>query len=449
MTEIYIVLKKNNGTLMILSLARRLRNLAQRADRKTLHKILTSVESRRAIVLYIAQIAGILFAFITQKINTNALSKEQFGAVAWIMQYLIVLHPMFEFGLFVSGSKMLSLVKDREEIRRIYGILIIIMITMCALITVFTFILYIAFPQIFPDSLVYQAMIYGSLFAWVYVVQFFLQVVVQGSSDIHHLSLYTFLSRFLTMASLGLWAWFMTLDHVSSLVLSSLAMALTGVIVIKRINPIFDNWKHLIPDLKRMNKEYGQHIYIGRLVTAPTMQLAPLLVPYFGGVAGSALYAVGSNLVTPMVQATQSISTSLFKNFAQQKKLKDRLIVINFLVLMSIGGGIYLFAPFLIELSANKSYFEALPYMIPLILGGFFQGMWQPFHLFSLARGDGRWIKNQQIVASLFDLVSTLILLPMFGIAGAYWQFFASRCVRFFLTLHNYYRTVKHIESVS
>ena len=226
-------------------------------------------------------------------------------------------------------------------------------------------------------------------------------------------------------------------------------MALTGVIVIKRINPIFDNWKHLIPDLKHINKEYGQHIYIGRLVTAPTMQLAPLLVPYFGGVAGSALYAVGSNLVTPMVQATQSISTSLFKNFAQQKKLKDRLIVINFLVLMSIGGSIYLFAPFLIELSANKSYFEALPYMIPLILGGFFQGMWQPFHLFSLARGDGRWIKNQQIVASLFDLVSTLILLPMFGIAGAYCQFFASRCVRFFLTLHNYYRTVKHIESKS
>lgn len=434
---------------MIISLARRLQALIQSADAKTLRKMLTSVESRRAIVLYVAQIAGILFAFITQKINTNALSKEQFGAVAWIMQYLIVLHPMFEFGYFVSGSKMLSLVKDREEIRRIYGTLIIIMAVMCVSISLFSFILYMALPQIFPDSLVYQAMIYGSLFAWVYIVQFFLQVVVQGSSDIHHLSLYTFLSRFLTMASLGLWAWLMTLDHISSLVLSSLSMALTGIIVMKRINPIFDSWRQFIPDLKRVNQEYGQHIYIGRLVTAPTMQLAPLLVPYFGGVAGSALYAVGSNLVTPMVQATQSISTSLFKNFAHQRKLKDRLIVINFLVLISIGLGIYLFAPFLIELSANKSYFEALPYMIPLILGGFFQGMWQPFHLFSLARGDGRWIKNQQIVASLFDLISTLVLLPMFGIAGVFWQFFASRCVRFFLTLHNYYRTVKHVELLS
>lgn len=434
---------------MILSLARRLQALIQRADAKTLRKMLTSVESRRAIVLYVAQIAGILFAFITQKINTNALSKEQFGAVAWIMQYLLFIHPLFEFGYFISGSKMLSLSKNREEIRRIYGVLIIIMASMCVLISAFTFILYVAVPQIFPDSLVYQAMIYGSLFAWVYVVQYFLQTVVQGSSDIHHLSLYTFLSRFLTMASLGLWAWLMTLDHISSLVLSSLSMALTGIIVMKRINPIFDSWRQFIPDLKRVNQEYGQHIYIGRLVTAPTMQLAPLLVPYFGGVAGSALYAVGSNLVTPMVQATQSISTSLFKNFAHQRKLKDRLIVINFLVLISIGLGIYLFAPFLIELSANKSYFEALPYMIPLILGGFFQGMWQPFHLFSLARGDGRWIKNQQIVASLFDLISTLVLLPMFGIAGVFWQFFASRCVRFFLTLHNYYRTVKHVELLS
>ena len=150
-----------------------------------------------------------------------------------------------------------------------------------------------------------------------------------------------------------------------------------------------------------------------------------------------------------MVQATQSISMTMFKNFSQQKKLKDRLILINVMVLMIIGGSIYVFAPFLITLSANETYQQAVPYMLPLVLGGFFQGLWQPFHQFALARGKGEWMKHQLIMGSVTDLALALVLVPLYGLEGACWQFCLGRIIRFFLTLHNYYRTVKHIESVS
>lgn len=423
----------------------RLKKLIRKANKETVKSVITSQESRRAIILYLSQTLGIGFSFVSQKINTNLLTKEEFGAVAWCVQLLVVLHPLVDLGYFSTGARVLSESNDRAAVRKIYGLLVILTAILSIILSLCLFIYTNVFSGSYPDGLVYDGMIVTSVFAWVYVVQFFIQSVLQGSGDTHLLSFYTFTSRLLTALFLGGCYLYGSLDVKVSLFLSSAAMAICGVFVLIRLKPSFTNAKQLFMYLKNRNREYGWHVFIGKLVTAPTMQLAPLLVPYFGGVAGSAVYAVGSNLVTPMVQATQSISTSLFKNFSQQKKLKDRLILINFVVLVFIGLSIYLFAPFLIELSANKNFLDALPFMIPLILGGFFQGMWQPFHLFSLARGEGKWIKQQQIVASLIDLVSTLILIPYYGVVGAYWQFFLSRCVRFILTLHNYYRTVKHL----
>jgi len=431
----------------VIHLLKRLLAPIKRADKSTAKSILKSSESRKALILYLSQILGIGFAFLTQKINTNALTKEEFGAIAWCTQLLIVLHPLVDFGFFSTGARVLAETKEKQTEKQIYGLLIIILSFLSFLFTVALVSFTYVFPYVFPDKLVYYGMTVSSFFAWAYVIQFFIQSVLQGSGDTPFLSLYTLLTRFFTLFLLFIFYLQGSLSVTLSLLLSSVAMSVCGIYILWKLKAKFSDWRKLLPEIKKRNIEYGWHIFVGKLVTAPTMQLAPLLVPYFGGVAGSALYAVGSNLVTPMVQATQSISTSLFKNFAQQRKLKDRLILINFLVLVFIGVLIYTFSPFLIELSANKNYFAALPYMIPLILGGFFQGMWQPFHLFSLARGNGKWIKQQQIVASIIDLISTLILIPYYGVAGAYWQFFLSRCIRFFLTLHNYYRTVKYIDS--
>lgn len=421
----------------------------RRADAKTAKHLLTSPETRRAMVLFASQILGILFAFLTQKLNTNYLSKEEFGAVTWCTQLFIMLHPLFEFGYFLSGTRALTRAHEKEKVRQWYGVLILVMGVMGLLMSVSLLAVTVLFPSLFNDELTRNAMLVASSLAWAYVLQFFLQSVVQGAGDVNHLSMFTVMSRFLTMASLGLWIYLGRLSVEASLLLSMGAMACSGVFVLWRLSPRFTQWRDLLPELRSENKEYGWHIYIGKLVSVPTFQLAPIMIPYFSTLTSSAIYGVGSNLVTPMVQATQSISMTMFKNFSQQKKLKDRLILINVMVLMIIGGSIYVFAPFLITLSANETYQQAVPYMLPLVLGGFFQGLWQPFHQFALARGKGEWMKHQLIMGSVTDLALALVLVPLYGLEGACWQFCLGRVIRFFLTLHNYYRTVKHIESVS
>lgn len=410
-----------------------------------LKNLISTKESKGALLLYGAQIASIVLAFSSQKINTNFLTKDEFGAVTWCTQILVLLHPLFEFGFFLSGTKLLSRLENKEDVRKMYGILIVVMLVIATafsiLLTVFT----VLFPFLLKDTLVYYGMLVSSSFAWTYIVQFFLQSVLQGAGDVHYLSIYTLTSRLLSVTFLACWIYFFKLSVQTSLLFNLAAMGICGVLILIRLRPIFEKNKDLYRLLKNENKEYGWQIYIGKLVSVPTFQLAPVMIPYFSTISSSAIYGVASNLVVPMVQATQAISQSLFKNFSQQKKLKDRLLIVNFVTLVVVGSIVYFGAPFLVTLSANKTYQQAIPYMFPLVIGGFFQGFWQPFHQFSLARGKGEWMKHQLIMGAFVDLISSVILVPLWGLEGACWQFCISRFLRFFFALHNYQKTIKYV----
>ncbi len=432
----------------MLQVLQRLTSLLKNLNFTKLSNLISSRESRRAIILYSSQILSIVLAFLSQKINTNFLTKDEFGAVTWCTHVLILLHPLFEFGFFLSGAKLLSGITERYEVRRMYGLLIVVMSIIAMMFSVFLSALTFFFPELLSNELVYKGMLISSTFAWAYVLQFFLQTVLQGSGDVYYLSVYTIASRLMTVVLLSVWICLLKLNVQVSLLLNLGAMGFTGLFILVRLKPILTNPFDLYPILKQENKEYGWQIYIGKLVSVPAFQLAPVMIPYFSSISASAIYGVASNLVVPMVQATQSISQSMFKNFSQQRKLKDRLVIVNLLTLLIIGSVVYIGAPFLINLSSNETFQQALPYMFPLVVGGFFQGLWQPFHQFSLARGKGEWMKQQLIWGAFIDFFSSIILVPIWGLEGACWQFCISRFLRFFLSLHNYSKTVKYVAAM-
>jgi O-antigen/teichoic acid export membrane protein len=170
-------------------------------------------------------------------------------------------------------------------------------------------------------------------------------------------------------------------------------------------------------------------------------------MPYIGGTSASALYSVGGNLTTPMVQASQSISSTLYKNFGAQRKLKLRLILINSGVLLTIGLAIYLFAPQLIHLSANAKYEAALPFILPLIIAGFFQGFYQPLSLFVAAHGKGKWTRQILIAGTIIDITSCIVMIMEFGVLGAVWQGVVSKISWALLYYFNYKRTIRFLAS--
>ncbi len=411
-----------------------------------LRKLLGTQESKKAIVLYLAQLLGIVFSFATQKLNTNYLSgPQEYGVVTAALAIFTFIYMFFEFGIFTSGARLLTQCKTEHDTRKMYGTLLVFVFFISVFFSVMMSICSAFMPFIYSSEQLRQVMTLAGLLAWVYPLQFFIQETASGSGKIYELSLFTVMSKFLYTASLGLAVMLGNVNSMLSLLLNLGAMGLSGLWVLYLHKPIFEGWKENIPALKKEIREYGWHIYVARAISSPAFNLSSVLIPYFNPMASSAYFAVGSSLYAPMSMASQSISSTLYKNFSKQNKLKKRLIVINASVLIIMGIAIYYGAPTLIHLVANERYIMVIPLMLPLVLAGFFQGLYQPFNYFVLSQGKGVWTRQISIAGTIFDIVSTITLVSMYGLLGACWQAVASRVFWAGMMYYNYGRTVRSL----
>lgn len=406
-------------------------------------KLIRTPESKKAIVLYISQLLGIIFSFATQKLNTNHLSgPQEYGIVTASLAIFTFMYMFFEFGVFASGARLLARCKNEQETREMYGTLFVFVFFIAMLFSILMTIGSAFLPFIYSSEQIRQVMILASLLAWVYPLQFFFQETAQGSGKIYQLSMYTVLSKFLYTASLGIAILFSTVNATLSLLLNLGAMGVSGLMAVYVLRPSFARWKANIPELKTEIRQYGWHVYVGRALASPAFNLTSVLIPYLNSMASSAYFTVGGSLSAPMVMASQSISSSLFKNFSTQKKLKNRLILINIAILALLGSGIYFGAPILIHLVASQRYIDVLSLMFPLVLAGFFQGFYQPFNLFITAHGKGIWTKQISIICTVFDVISSVLMVSYYGLIGACWQSVASRVFWSMMIYYNYHRTV-------
>ncbi|MFN8361933.1 MAG: oligosaccharide flippase family protein [Candidatus Kapaibacterium sp.] len=411
-----------------------------------LRKLLSTPESKKAIVLYFAQLLGIVFSFATQKLNTNYLSgPQEYGVVTAALAIFTFIYMFFEFGIFTSGARLLTQCKTEQETRKMYGTLLVFVFFISVFFSIMMSICSAFVPFIYSSEHLRQVMTLAGLLAWVYPLQFFIQETASGSGKIYELSIYTVLSKFFYTASLGLAILLGNVNSMLSLLLNLGAMGLSGLWVLYLHKPIFAGWKGNIPAIKTEVREYGWHIYIARAISSPAFNLASVLIPYFNPMASSAYFSVGSSLYAPMSMASQSISSTLYKNFSKQNKLKKRLIVINAGILVLMGITIYFGAPVLIHLVANERYIPVLPLMLPLVLAGFFQGLYQPFNYFVLSQGKGVWTRQISIAGTIFDIVSTVTLVSLYGLLGACWQAVASRVFWAAMMYYNYRRTVRSL----
>lgn len=417
---------------------------------RNIRKNLTTPESKKALTLYGSQVFGLLFSFIAQKLNTKFLATpEDYGVVTACLAIFTFIYTFFEFGVFSSGSRMLARAKSEDEARQIWGILCIVAFAISLSFSLLLGASGVLFDSLFPIPSIRKAMIAASLLAWVFPLQYFFQEAIPGSQKMYHLSIYNILAKLLYAAGLLIVINILNLGATLSLLLNLGSMAISGITVVVLLKPEFRNWRSRMPELVTEIKEYGIHVYIGRMFSLPAFNLAGMLVPYLGGSAASAYFSVGGNIASPMTQASQAIATTLYKNFSTQKHLKNRLLLINSGVLLVIGSAIYFGAPTLIHLAASEKYYAAIPLMFPLVLAGFFQGFYQPFNIFVAAHGRGKWARQVSIAGAIFDVSSCLILIPLFGLIGACWQSVASRAFWLLLCLYNYRRTVKLLAEFS
>ncbi|KYC47430.1 MAG: Polysaccharide biosynthesis protein [Candidatus Methanofastidiosum methylothiophilum] len=199
--------------------------------------------------------------------------------------------------------------------------------------------------------------------------------------------------------------------YLGSVAFSSIAILLT-------FKPRFTNLKQNIIKVLGLTRSYGLHVYIGNALDQSTFKVDEMFITYFVGTLYLGYYAVAFMLVSPIVELSVAIANVRYKHFARNEEISKKLLRFNYIWMGISVVGIILFRGVLVDIFFGGEFEYSKLLMIPLAIGIFFQGLYQPYVTYYLSRGRGKYVRNRSIYSTIVDFSTNAILTPVYGAMG-------------------------------
>ena len=388
---------------------------------KTITDFTTLAKSKPAKqtgMLYGSQIIVLFLGIFTGVINTRFLGPIDYGTLAFIIAIISFISLFFEFGFFSAGARLLALADTEKEERSFIGGLLVITIGIALAFSLSIFIF-----SFFVDS-IFKTDIGGilriiSILVSIYPFQYMLHQVCQGANRIGKMSAYNLMPTTWYLIGVLIIITFFKLTIFLALLLSLSGVIFATVLVISSLKPNFYELRGNIALIWKDTKEYGFHVYLGRVVDVSTYQLDKIFISYFVNTTWVGFYSLAMVLTSPMAMLSRSLSVSLFKGFAQAGRIPKKVIYFNFLWLLSCVMGLTFLGKYIIIFLFSEKFISSVPLIFPLALAGFFQGMYQPYNMFLGAHGKGKWMRNGAFMMAGGNFITNILFIPRWGAYGA------------------------------
>ncbi|MBU2586326.1 MAG: oligosaccharide flippase family protein [Bacteroidetes bacterium] len=398
--------------------------------------------AKQTIALYISQIGAILFGVLFTVINTRYLSQSEFGTLNFYIQVITFLALIFEFGYFTAGSRLIAIQKDYQEERKIIGALIVI-----GLMIVSGFALTLFFASFFIDGLfdsnIQFFLLIGLVPSAAFPFQYLMQLVFQGSNEVIKLSFYNVLPRLFYFAMIGVAVLTNTFNLTFTAFAYVLSMFVITVLILFMSRPAFKEFKKYFALIKKETKEYGFQVYTGRVAGMMGYQSNILLIQYFVKEIHVANYALVNFFTSPISMFSRSLCTSLFKGFANQNVIPQRVFRVNYIWLLGASIIYLLIGGIALEFLFSNKYTNAVPIILPMVAANFFMGAFQPYNFFLSAKGKGKYLRNTAIVLTVSTLFFNLMLIPSYGALGAAYATLISLFLDYLVHVYYYRKSLK------
>ena len=381
-------------------------------------KLSKTKPAKQTLILYGSQILAMALGFITAPIVTRALGPEKYGIFAFVLAVISFISLFFEFGFFSAGARLLAVSKDKKKDQELIGALILITVgislSFFLLIFIFSFFIDPIFHTTAGDIL--RAI---SILAAIIPFQYMLQQICQGANEIGKMAVANIVPKLWYLAWLLIVISFFKLDILIALALNLTGIIVAVVLIIWTLKPKFAYLKENLSLIWKETKEYGFHIYCGRVVDVSTYQLDKIFISYFVNTLWVGFYNLAMVITSPMALLSRALSTSLFKGFANRDRIPRKVILFNFLWLTGCVIGLTLLGKFIVIFLFSDKYLSAASLIFPLALAGFFQGMYQPYNMFLAAHRKGKWMRNMAWMMAAGNFLCNIVLIPIWGAMGA------------------------------
>jgi len=399
-------------------------------------KDLMGKTGRQTSTLFLSQIAALFLGVFTGIINTRVLGPEGYGILAFFFTITSFTVLFFRFGFFSASGLLIAQAKDERKERELAGASVIV-----AFLIGISYSFFILFLSFFVDD------IFNTNVGWILRYSSFLLIALPfgmlvpqvgiGMNKIERLSLFSVIPTAVYLLGALMLLKIIQIEPFHFILLSIFSTIVSVLVVMHSFHPLFNNIRENLKEIWKKNKEYGFHLYLGQIADQSTYQLDRIFITYFVNTTQLGFYSLAMTITAPMVGLSQALSMSLFKGFVDMKRIPKKVIYYNFLWLAACVAGLVIFGKFIVVLLFTENFLPTVPLILPLALASFFQGMYQPYGMFTESKGKGEWIRTIAITSAIINVIGNIILVPLFGAMGAAIATFLGRFTHF--SMYSYY----------
>jgi O-antigen/teichoic acid export membrane protein len=420
-----------------------------------LRSLIREEAGRQTAVLYGAQLLSMALNFVFGVVVVGrAMSQEDYGVYSFCIYSVVVfLGFLFEFGVFSAGARLLAIAETPEEERRTRGTLVV---TGTAIGLAFGLVIAAAGPfvELFlrrsgdPGASVAAPLLAAAPLALAIPLQQLAELACQGTNRIGMLAV---LRLALPVSSLSiiaaLYYAFGPISPSVGVVAYLGGFLVSSATVLALLGPSFDVGREEFARLGREVREFGLHLYAGRVINMMSFRLDQILVPYFAGARRWGAYKIAQQVSEPISNLARSLATTRFKTFANAARVDAPIVRWNAALLFLAATGLATVGPYAFAFLFPHKYHNALALFLPFALVAFFAGLLQPYNMFLTAHGAGRSLRNISVAVGAANLVGLFVFTRRYGLAGAAWFAAASMAFNFALHVYYYQRLLKTTES--
>lgn len=404
--------------------------------------VLGSRLARQTSVLFSSQILLLGMAVLTGVINSRYLGPAGYGIYSFVSAVIAFLAIFFGFGLTSAGARIIALASNKKEECEIAGSLIIAGLFIALVFSATVFMSSFFIDRLFRTN-INRILMLISLISGVLPFQLVIDQLYRGCNRINELAFFDLFPRVWYLASVLIVILFSSLTPLTALFLSLGGILIACLIAVKRLHPVFRNTKENLQLLLKETKEYGFHVYLGRIADTSTYKLDNMFIASFVNTTYVGFYTLATTLVSPMSKLSSSMSISLFKDFTKAERIHNIVIMFNLAWLLFCIVFLGLLGKLIVVTLFSEKFLPMVPLILPLAIAGFFQAMYTPFNMFLAAHRKGKELRFIAFTEAIFNLIGNFILIYYYGAMGAAVASAIAKGIELALNLHFYIRAIK------
>ncbi|ABK61510.1 oligosaccharide flippase family protein [Clostridium novyi] len=221
----------------------------------------------------------------------------------------------------------------------------------------------------------------------------------------------------------------------------------TNIIYFYYLKPNFKEIKSYMTLLIDKVKEYGFHVYLGRVSSMGVYDLDKIMIKVYSQVKYVGFYNLGLSCINPITMFADSIMSVLFRDIAKKNKLDKKIIYGNIVWLVGVGILFISIGKYIFMLMFGLKYKYISDNFIWFAVLAFFRGFFIPYNNFLAVKGFGKYLRNTAFILTIFNIVFNFLFIPRYKMIGAIWATILSLVVDDIAHVYYYKKAVDELES--